>query len=143
MNQEQAQKVAELYDTCPEAIYPPIARNIEHVKAFAISGEYQHLDDVSETWETGNNFNFLHQHKTYRPVPERRINWEKAMKNGAYGLEVNVRNSSAAPLTQHKLRGVRRSHEAFEFLTDKSNCLFDYCEPLPGFEVPDSWLEDV
>lgn len=139
MNQEQAKKFIELYATLryPEVVFNNHhVANLEHIERFSKVGVYQWRDFYGE-WISTNDIIFCGEPENYRPVPESKINWEKAMKNGAWGQEFIINGSAQRLLGYHPDDSLPfASHIAGHYARSND------CNPLPDFEVPNSWLED-
>lgn len=146
MNQEQAKKFIMLYETLlhPEIVFNHHhVANLEHIERFSKVGVYQWRDFYGE-WISSDDINFCGEPENYRPVPERKINWTKALKNGAWGQEFLF--TGKYPACRAKLQGYfdcPKIGDSFIALHgDFGTGTFTTCEPLPNFEIPDSWLED-
>lgn len=148
MNQEQAKKFIKLYETLP---HPEIVfnhhhvANLEHIERFSKVGVYQWRDFYGE-WISSNDINFCGEPENYRLVPERKINWEKAMKNGAWGQEFLF---STRELPNNWEARVLTGYDGTDFQTLPfcSRTItkyekFQHAKPFPGFVVPEAWSDE-
>lgn len=149
MNQEQAKKFVELYLTLP---HPEIVlnrrnvANIEHIKKFAKAGVYQWRDCYGAWTSSAGDIDFLGEPENYRPAPQKKVNWTKALKNGAWGQEFLF---STRELPNNWEARVLTGYDGTDFQTLPfcSRTItkyekFQHAKPFPGFVVPEAWSDE-
>lgn len=142
MNQRQAQILMKLNREDAVEILK-IAKipqeNYEHIMRFSELGLYQGKY-YGNQWITKTDLAFNCGFEYYRPVPERKICWEKAMKNGAWGEEFLFSDYADFHVRgKYILYGYDEHRKEFRF--SGGIRAWKYCKPLPDFEIPESWLE--
>lgn len=110
------------------------ADNIAHIERFAEDGEY-HVLAADGIWGIHECPLFNRSPDNYGPVPK--ICWKKAMKNGAWG-ERFLFSDSGKDWNPGTLLGYQPHYD----LPFREHVRWKYCKPIPGFEIPESWLED-
>jgi hypothetical protein len=139
MNQEQAKRLIELAEQIGwKHFRHELEKNKDHIKYFSNSGIYQFID-FDNKWSESRSLDFCNPPNEYRPVPARKIDGEKAMKSGAYGVEFDFDGRKGVLIGFFS-----NSEMPFLFVTTAGKLSRSArCEPLPGFDVPECWLEDV